>query len=174
MRSFASHDRSRAGGRLLQIVPLLGLTGGLLLPLLSGCPGVLPEPASRYDGGGTGTGGMTGGGTGGSTVGACDAPTMYFQNTSATAGCGNASCHSGIFSPNLVMPDPWSRLVGVNATLGTTCVGMPLVNPAKPADGVLIKRVGGSACGSVMPFGATTFDQATLDCIKSWVNSKLP
>ena len=115
-------------------------------------------------------------GAGGSTV--CDAPNTTFKNT-----CGQIGCHStpgtGI-PPDLASAGQWNRLVSQMATqstgglLGQSCIGMILVNPQKPASGVLFKRLTGTSCGDQMPYGVMATDQPSLDCITSWVNSQLP
>lgn len=107
---------------------------------------------------------------------ACDAETMYFKSTDlGKGGCGPLGCHTpGGFPPDLASDDAWSRLAGKPATYQSPCKDQPYVNSAKPADGVLIKRLNGMSCGAIMPFGATSPNQAALDCITSWVNSKLP
>lgn len=159
----------------------VALIVGLALPTMGGCPGRLegdwPAPGSGGTGNAPGaTGGMMmmgSGGTGGAGPAACDAETMYFRNTDFVHGCGAVGCHGAGSGVDLASPDPWSRLVGKPAATGD-CRDQPLVVTSKPADGVLLKRLKDKACGQMMPLGAGTPDQPAVDCITSWVNSKLP
>ena len=154
--------RSQPASRLGE----LALTAGLLLPLLAGCPGSLegtfPPPLMTGSGGSNGSGG----------TGVCDAPGTLFMSNNTCGGCHDGPKSS---SPDLTTTNPavWTRLVSKPATLGTTCLGMNLVNPSKPADGALLKRLTGTTCGVQMPFLSAP-DQAAIDCITSWVNSQLP
>lgn len=179
--------------RAHDVVPRFGavglLAGLMMIPVLAGCPGSLGsgawQPPPGY--GTSGTGGTTAPpmGTGGMMAASgCDAPTMYFKSTDASTGCALAgACHDAMGAAlsklNLVDAGVWTRLVGVAAssTLGPKCVGMPYVNNAKPASGVLLTRVGvvdGCGAGTLMPLGSTAVNQPILDCITSWVNSQLP
>ncbi len=180
MKSPAVRDHRKSDGRSF---PLLGLTAVLIavliLPLVTGCPGMLPEAASKYgDAGGavTGTGGMGGAGTGGTTVAGCDAPTMVFK--AGGLNCALSGCHGGavLTAPDLSLGDPWVSLMGKNASSATAsaCLGMPYVVAGNPPTGVLMQRVTGESCGAGtrMPIGSTlTQDQIT--CLASWLTSKL-
>jgi len=153
---------------------LLGIATFVGLAVLSGCPGHLgPEfPATRDgtgstsgSGGSSGSGGDTGAGGDGVP---CDAPAMVFQGScAATAGC-----HTATDSLTLVGPDFETNLIGMKSTQTPSCSGMNLVNPTPPADGVLFKVLTGLSCGIQMPIG-DPLKQEQIDCIRSWINSKL-
>ena len=165
----------------------IGLFAGLLLaPVLAGCPGSLGAgdwPAVPGGGPpGSGGAGAMSGGTGGANVVPpppnCDAVTMYFQKEDPVNGCAGAACHGGtIFGIDLASAGVWDRLLNKPASQAGACKGMPLVNPTKPASGVLISRVAGLACGDIMPY---TGDPTTppkpdlVTCITGWVNAQLP
>ena len=97
---------------------------------------------------------------------ACDAPAMVFKPK-----CGTASCHD-TFEPKVSGNDPWGSLLNKDSA-SSTCMGK-FVNPAKPASGILFDRLKNGDCGAQMPFlqAALTSDQ--MDCVTSWVTSKLP
>ncbi len=165
-------------------LPSLALLASLMLvPVLAGCPGTL-DP--RFLNGGGAGGMIVMGGTGGAGVAGppCDAPIMYFQATDATGcalagACHDASGAAALSKLNLADAGVWSRLSNVPAAspTGTKCLGMPLVNPTRPAGGVLITRVSvvdGCGPGTLMPFGAQAVNQPIAACITSWVNSQLP
>lgn len=173
MSSRSRHGRpAPARGVLLGFATLVGLLA------LGGCPGHLGSdfPATLDDGGGgntssggsPGTGGGNGTGGGGGTAPPCDAPTMVFQGScAATSGC-----HTATDSLTLVGSDVEKNLIGTKSTQTITCVGMNLVNPAPPADGVLFKVLTGNTCGITMPIGPALMPEQ-IECIRSWVNSKL-
>lgn len=138
----------------LSAVALVGLLG----PVFLGCTATVGgEPPTST-------------GMDGSVLMACDAPATVFK-----ARCGAAICHSpGATTPDLVSAGVWSRLVGQPEKLSPQCVGMSLVAPTKPADGVLLKRMAGTTCSVLMmPSGTTSPDQAAIACITEWVNAQL-
>ena len=177
MKCSVSHGSARNRAFLSARLHVLAAIAGLSLPLLAGCPGSLEgnwppaqgNPAGSGGMTGTGTGGMMGGGTGGAS-GACDAPAMWLQSTNMTAGgCSPAGCHSaGGFNPNFT-GDAWAALSGKNAMLGS-CASQPFVSGK--GEGVLFKRLKGTECGASMPF-VQPINQGAIECITSWVNSKL-
>lgn len=175
-----------------QFSPAILLVGVLFVPLVAGCAGrldsdIMPRDSGAGTGGGNGsTGGSPGGdGTGGAPP-PCDAPTLWFANTDFSAGgCAFAgACHdaasvnAGIGGINLVDADVWHRLLNQPSTkgVGSSCMGMTLVNPTKPPSGILIKRISEiDPCGksSLMPLGAAAPNQDIVNCIVGWVNDQL-
>lgn len=141
----------------------LALALSVLLPLLAGCPGSLEGTFPPLNGGG-GTGGAGGGGGP-----ACDAPAQVFMT-----GCFFCHGNGGVPQPPDLATVPIEmNLLAVNSTSPmSTCMGQPFINKANPAASVIIKRVSGTTCGPLMPFGATAPAQATIDCVTSWVMSK--
>ena len=170
-----------------------GLLAGLfLLPALTGCPGSLGAgnwPTASGSGGSgvsgtggntqTGTGGMQAMGTGGSTGCPTDMPALVVQT------CGGASCHDsgpGAVWGDFVSPGLASRLIGKPAgPLSTGCNGQTmLVNPTKPAAGVLFERLTTNTCGNPpdkMPLTAVPPNPAPpanfVDCLKAWLDPQL-
>ena len=170
--------RSRDGRPNPAGIALFGMATVVGLTLLGGCPGHLgPEfPATRDEtggggmgsGGSSGTGGDSGSGGDGAGPPPCDAPTMVFQTSCAATG----GCHTATDSLTLVGSDVEKNVIGVKATQTITCNGMNLVNPAPPADGVLLKVLTGNTCGIEMPIGPALMPEQ-IDCIRGWINSKL-
>jgi len=163
-------------------VALFGLATLVGLAALGGCPGHLgPEFPATLEGtggsAGAGTGGSPGtggdpgstGSGGGMVVPPCDAPTMVFQGSCAMT----AGCHTATDSLALVGPDVDKSLIGKKSSQTVSCNGMNLVNPTPPADGVLLKVLTGNSCGIQMPIGGDPLMQEQINCITSWINSKL-
>jgi hypothetical protein len=167
--------RSVADGRVTAVarLPFLGvLVVGLLLPVMTGCPGALEGSWPAPTGGGA-TGGMSGGGTGGSgTTGACDAVAKVFSNGTPTA-CASSGCHSAVFPPLLTgtSADIWPRLFNQPQLAQNSCPGN-YVDGANLANSVILKRVSGNSCGAntLMPYLSTAPDQMIVDCLTSWIN----
>jgi hypothetical protein len=186
-------SRRRVRARLTS--PFLGVAAVVALPALGGCPGQLegtfpPEIdgtggttfASSGGANGSASGGTSGGATGGTSGGAsggasgtpCDAPNLVFK-----PACGGSSCHGtgspfGVFTGD----DPSALFIGQPATF-VTCPDANIVNPSQPPSGALFDLIMGSGCaGIVMPQTAGNPNPAPpsdfVDCITSWVSSKLP
>jgi hypothetical protein len=150
MKSFGTHGL------------FLGLTAGLLMPMLFGCPG--------SEVGGGGTGGMTG--AGGAPPN-CDAPTMLIQKDTTLGGCLGSTCHSGVFPPDLTATNLKTALLGMNATVAP-CKDQPLINTTNWAASVILKRISGTDCGERMPDklfnkDATYLTQESINCIAGWL-----
>jgi hypothetical protein len=137
----------------------LALGAGLLLPILSGCPGSL-EGAFPPPPGMGGTGGA--GGAGGAPVD-CDAPTMVFAPKCSF-------CHPVLAQPDLTMNPP-PNLAAVMTTMSPGCENMPIINAASPSSSVILKRISGTTCGNQMPLNLPALSPTEIDCVTNWVIS---
>lgn len=173
MTSSASHDRAPSFVPSRPVTWFVSLlAAALVLPLLSGCPGVL-APGTYKDPGGPG------GGTGGMTGTVCtDALTQVIQKDSTMGGCLGGGCHTSPspFKPHL---DPGAfdkaMLKATNASTAFSgpCGDQPFINAANPSESVILKKVRGTDCGTRMPYmpmpPLTYLSQADQDCIAAWV-----
>jgi hypothetical protein len=163
------------------IVRALKISAVLALPLalLVGCPGTLegnfPPPGAGSGGSGTGGSGSGGSGSGsGGSSAACDAPNMVFKNR-----CSGSVCHNNmVIAPDLFTAPVENALIGkvaVFSIAGCASGSSNLVNPAKPVDGVLLKRLMGTDCGAQMPMApAAALMPSEIQCVTDWLASKLP
>ena len=154
---------------------------GLFLSCLTGCPGSL-DPAFLQPGG------IAPGGTGGAggdvvLMDCPDAPAKL------ATGCSGASCHISTFGPiwgDFATQDGMlaSRLINIAAKASPACNGQTkLVNPTKPASGVLFERLTTTSCTREMPPGPmeatpaqqlSDADRASLvACLKGWLTPQL-
>jgi hypothetical protein len=134
----------------------------LMVGLVTGCPGTI-NPADYVDGGAPDAGILA---ESGPTQSSCaDVP----QDLLAGPTCSSAgSCHSSAArSGNLDLESPGvaSRLVGVKATSGGV-----LIDPAKPEESLLYRRVTGAATPR-MPSAAPPLDDAKTACLLAWIKS---
>lgn len=177
--SYTNDDQAGSGGG---VAPPMGGAGAL--PPVGGMPPVGGAPP--VGGGGTapvGGGGVPapiGGGAGGTDMaagGGGDAPsaggcpsdmTVLFNRGIDQGGCAGSGCHvpEGIV-PDLVSPDPLSRLLNVVST----CNGLPYIGATQENSFLWLKvTTPPDGCGLTMPFFApnalTAEDEA---CIEQWV-----
>jgi len=137
---------------------------------LTGCPGSL-DPSLT----GTGTGG------GGGTSGVCDAPTMLFQSTDLSKGCGSdAACHGAVAKESgldLASASVIARLLdkAPDPTTSVSCSAstMPyLISNTSPAQGLVIDKLGNPAsCGSPMPYPVGNLPAAQKTCLLEWATA---
>jgi hypothetical protein len=85
-----------------------------------------------------------------------------FVNKCGTAGCHDAP-HASSDSLDLVAPNVVARLVGIPAFEG----GL-LVDPNRPEDSILYRRLLAGGAGETMP-PAAPLDDATVACVLSWI-----
>lgn len=145
-----------------------GGTGG------SGGPGSGGAGPSSSGGAG-GTGGSSPIGTGGMSSPACNAPVMVFKPTCAGMLCHDAGSQFGVFA----VDSPDGALVDKPAALAGPCGGRKLVDTAAPEDSVLLARLKGTTCGTLMPYSfnpaampAIVLTSDQIECVNSWVLSK--
>ncbi len=124
---------------------------------MAGCPASLDDP-SRFFGTSEGGGDVC-----------SDVPDNLFIPTCAASGCHNPTdLAQGL---DLESPGVATRLVGVRATGGA---GM-LVDPTQPEQSVLYTKLTfDPPYGARMPFGKDPLDDATIRCVLSWIQTKVP
>lgn len=127
---------------------------GLLVLLLTGCPGTLPADFPRD--------GAPPRDTGSAGLPAC--VQTIFEDT-----CGTMMCHGGtLFPPNLVMAGVESRLINVEASV---CPDKIYVVPGDPEGSFLYEKITQAmpTCGVQMPSGADALSATQISCIESWI-----
>lgn len=75
----------------------------------------------------------------------------------ALSSYGCFSCHSGS-SPyaGLDLSADTSLFVNIPSRTGGSCATKMIVMPGDPSESTLYLRINGTACGAIMPFGATS------------------
>lgn len=186
MTEFTGHqlDRSAFRNGLSSV-----LCVGLLIPaILMACsPDAATPPTSTggrsgSSGGSNGSTGGTTGGTGGNgaTASCPDAPMRL------NAGCSGGQCHNPDNAPGMTdvatIDGLAGRLINVEKKILEDCNGQTkMVNPTKPATGVLFERLSGTSCGLQMPPLDAKFDQQLtptqradlIACLKAWLEPQL-
>jgi len=172
------------------------LCAGLLLPaILMACsPEATTPPAAT--GGRTGSSGGSNGSTGGTNGGRGGASGGTGGNGAAAscpdapmrlnAGCSGGQCHNpdnaGGITDVATIAGLAGRLINVEKKIQEDCNGQTkLVNPTKPASGVLFERLSGDRCGLQMPPLDARFDQQLtptqradlISCLKAWLEPQL-
>jgi len=125
-------------------------------------------PVAGTGGGAPGGAGPGGAGGGAPTGGCPDDITVLFNRPGTQGGCGDVGCHTpGGLPPDLVSPDPASRLLNV---LTTNCNARPYIGAT---DSFLAEKIDGSdpQCGEPMPFFlVNNLSDADRTCILDWID----
>ncbi|MFB6263995.1 MAG: hypothetical protein ABEL76_10290 [Bradymonadaceae bacterium] len=102
-----------------------------------------------------------------------DVPTYQtiYSGLNSKYGCSGSYCH-GDSAPEI---DTRDKVVGV----ASECNGTPLVDPGKPANSLLYRKVdpGRSAnqvCGSKMPKGSSSLSSSEAETIRRWIAAVAP
>jgi hypothetical protein len=118
---------------------------------LEGCPGHLENP-ERF-------GPLT-----------CNVPASFKQS------CASAGCHSASSPANgldLASDGVAARVVNVMASASGSCAGHVLADPGNPDESLLVTKLGDSPpCGSHMPLTGTSFTDAQIECVRSWIEQQ--
>ncbi|HWO07902.1 MAG TPA: hypothetical protein VNN80_00440 [Polyangiaceae bacterium] len=117
----------------------------------------------------SGSGGLASGGGGAEPSGGCpDDMTLIFNRPIEQGGCAGSACHiPGATKPDLVSPDPLSRLLNVQSS----CNGLSYIG-ASPEQSLLTFKVTTppADCGFPMPFlRQEALSEADEACILEWV-----
>ncbi|MBM4364029.1 MAG: hypothetical protein FJ104_15220, partial [Deltaproteobacteria bacterium] len=86
-----------------------------------------------------------------------------------TSSCAGRFCHAAetpAADLDLASPGVEARLVGV----GSSCGGIPLIDPANPAESFLLQKLTAiePACGVPMPLGGE-LPPDSVRCLEQWV-----
>lgn len=136
---------------------------------VAGNGGGLPAGSSGAPPVGGGAGGTPAAGGGGTTDNGCPTDiTVLFNRPIGEGGCAGGLCHQpNATPPDLVSPDPLTRLLNV----ASTCNGLPYIG-ATPEQSFLQLKITTppQGCGQAMPF----LQQETLNaddeaCILDWI-----
>ncbi len=139
--------------------PLFGFS--LIAAGLWACSGTLEDTAPFLVDGGAKP-------TTGDAAAACNAERDILMSQKC-ALCHSAAGKSG--GIDLATPGIFDRLAAQTAT-GVNCTG-PIVDKAKPADSLMMKKVRGlqGQCGSPMPLGFDKLSDAEIDCLSAWMSA---
>lgn len=154
----------------------LGGTGGSVAgtggaPPVGGGGSGIPAGGSGAPAVAAGAGGtpVAAGGAGAAPGGDCPADiTVLFNRQLEDGGCAGGLCHQpGGTRPDLISPDPLSRLVGV----ASNCNGLPYIGTS-PDDSLISLKITTppAGCGLAMPFSLPdALSPAEEACILAWV-----
>lgn len=106
-------------------------------------------------------GGTTGGG-------ACDGFAILQLH------CNGGSCHgsstAGTLSNFAFSEDSAKGFVDKQSAMCSATDNAPLLDPAKPASSLIVKKANGTSnCGSPMPLGGTPLSAADISCLQQWI-----